>query len=155
MTETSKNSLLSQILPLALGTLVVAGGIIGVYAVINRFSLAVVWGAILGAAAAFANQLFLIISVNRAFDQAVKDRGSEDMTEEQIAAFTAEKKRRMTNTVRLSMILRLPFLALIMLLAFLLPSVFDLLATGIAIIAMQLVITALGVISGRTGSSKK
>ncbi len=153
MTETAKKSLLGQILPLVIGALVIPGAIVGVYAIIGRFHWNVITGSLLGALAALANQLILIISVSRAFDKAVKARGEEEMTEEQIAEFTAKANRDMNNSIKLSYAVRLPLLALIILGAALLKPAFDLLALAIAVVAMQFLIMALGFVSNKKKKS--
>lgn len=154
MTETNRQGLMREILPLVIGSLVVAGAIVGVFALIGKFHWTVITGSLLGAAAALANQLFLIISTNRIFDTAVKERGSEEMTEEQIAEFTEKHRKKMANAVRISMIVRLPVLALVLLAAFLMPFAFSGIATGIAIIAVHLLIMFLGAFINRKTKPK-
>ena len=75
-----------EITVLVLGELLVSLIIVGVYAVLNKFSYAVVAGALLGSAVTVFNFVFLSISVNRAIDKVMAQRGDKEMSEEEAEA---------------------------------------------------------------------
>ena len=72
-----------EITVLVLGELLVSLIIVGVYAVLNKFSYAVVAGALLGSAVTVFNFVWLSVSVNRAIDKAMAGRKQGEMSEEE------------------------------------------------------------------------
>lgn len=147
MNDKNQNGLLIQILPISVGCVLIPCAIVGIFAIIGKFNWTVITGAALGAVAAFLNQLLLIISVGMVFDKAAKERGSEEMTEEQVAAFTDKYKKRLNASIKLSYLIRLPLLGAAVLCAVLIPSVFHTIAFIAALVAEQLIIILSGLIS--------
>ena len=77
-----KNLPVAEILLLIFGELVVSLIVAGVYLLLQKFSYAVVTGCLLGSTVAILNFVILSVSVNRAIDKAMAERGEGEMTEE-------------------------------------------------------------------------
>ena len=73
-----------------LGEVIVSLIVCLVYFIIQKFTYKVITGVALGTLVTVLNFLFLAISTNRIFDKAAKDRGTKEMTEEEIQEFNAE-----------------------------------------------------------------
>ncbi len=151
MNDNYRKTLLLQLIPMIAGILVVPGGVIGGFALFNKFRWTVITAAFLGAIIAFLYQLLLIISIGKVFDSAAKERGSGEMSEEEIAEFKEKYKKRVSNAAKVSYILRLPLLGVSALCVFLIPSVFNAIAFVIALITEHLLIMVSGLLlKGRT-----
>lgn len=150
MSEKNRKTFLIQTLPVIIGLVIVPAAVIGVFAMLNRFHWNVVTGSILGASIAFVNQLLLVVSVGKVFDKATKERGNEEMTEEQIAEFTARQKKKLNLAMKASYVARFTLLIAAVLCAVLLKNVFNIIAFVVSIVAEQLLITFSGVLSKKT-----
>jgi hypothetical protein len=82
-----KNFPTAEILFLIVGELIVSLIVSGVYLLLDKFSVSVISGCLLGSAVAILNFVILSVSVNRAIDKAMAERGTGEMTEEEAAAF--------------------------------------------------------------------
>ncbi|MBO4261241.1 MAG: hypothetical protein J5921_01325 [Clostridia bacterium] len=146
MNENDRKTLKLQLILMVAGILVIPGAVIGVYTLIGRFHWNVITAAFLGAIVAFLYQLLLIISIGRVFDSAAKERGTGEMTEEEIAAFKEKYKKRVNNSAKISYLMRLPLLGAAALCVFLIPAVFNAIAFVAALIAEHILVLLSGVI---------
>lgn len=93
---------------LAIGELIVSALVIAVYALVQK---TVRWqvpvSALIGSAVMVANFFFLAKSTDALFMQAMEARGDKEMTEEEIAKFTAEYQLKMATKTQLSFIIRM------------------------------------------------
>ena len=139
MKNKSKFPLLECSLVLA-GEVIVSLLVCLVYLAIGQFTYKVATGAVLGTTVMFLNFLFLAISTNRVFDKAEEERGSKEMTEEEIEAFVAEHKRRYENMARISFLARNFTMVAALIVAFLIEE-FDVIATLIPLLAFRPILT--------------
>ena len=144
MAENSKKPAVPELVFLALGELAVCVIIVVVYLIIGKFHWNVITGALLGAFVGLFNQALLTIVVGKAFDRAAAERGTRELTEEEIEAFKKKHEQRVKAAITVSFIVRMALLVGILILAFLLPAVFNPLATVIALVAVQLLILLFG-----------
>ena len=93
---------------LAIGEIIVSALVVAVYALIQR---TVRWqvpvSALIGSAVMIANFFFLAKSTDALFVQALEARGDKEMTEEEIAKFTAEYQMKMATKTQFSFIIRM------------------------------------------------
>ena len=100
------SSAIRESLPLLCGEVLVSLLVVAVYIVIGSFDYKVVTGAVLGTLVVVLNYLFLSLSVNRAVKSFLDERGSRDMSEEEIEAFSREHTVKIQNTVKVSYLIR-------------------------------------------------
>lgn len=136
------NSKYRDTLVLALGEVAVAaltvGGFVAADAAFGTgFSLSVVWGALLGAAVIVANFFALSVSVSRAVDRYLAERGSAEMDEEQAEKFTNDHSAAIQNSIKLSYIIRTVSMLAVLVVAFLMQDVFNPLAAAIPLLAFR------------------
>lgn len=150
----SDNDKLSSFI-LVIGSVIIAGAVIGVFALIGQFHWTVITAAFAGAFVTVVNQLTLVIFVNRAFDKAVKARGTGELSEEQIKEFTDGSMKKMNNAVKLSYAIRLPILGIAVLCVFIFKTVFNPIAFVAALVATHLLIMFSGLIQKKARKAKK
>lgn len=144
-----KNMPVSEIIFLTAGEIAVSLIIIGVYLILKRFSYAVVTGALLGSAVTVFNFVFLSVSVNRAVDKVMAEKGDKELTEEEAAAFAAEHQAVIARAVKGSYLLRQIVMLGALVLAFL-SGWFDVLATLIPLLMFRPLITVHGLLKKDT-----
>ena len=105
------------------------------------FSYNVITGAFLGSAVIVLNFLFLTISVNRAVDKYLAERGTREMSDEEAEKFTSEHSMVIQNKVKTSYIIRTCTILASLVLAFLVEGVFSPLATVITMLAYRPILT--------------
>lgn len=126
--------------------IIVAALTVGVYFAVGFFaegaifSYKVVTGAILGAAVMIVNYLALNLYVARVADKVMELRGDREMSEEEIAKFTAENSARIQRTVQLSFVVRSASMVGVLVLAFITKQ-FDVIATVVPLLAFRPIIT--------------
>ncbi len=140
----NKKESLGDVLFLAAGETVTAGLVILGAFIISLFTdyafdYTAVTGAVLGAAVATANFLFLTLSVNSAVDSYLKIRGNREMTEEEAEKFTAEHSQLIQNRIKTSYIIRTFSILAVLVIAFL-TRLFNPLCTVIPMLAGQFII---------------
>ncbi len=140
-----KNMPVSEILFLALGELAVSFIIVGVYFLLKKFSYEVVTGALLGSAVTVFNFVFLAVSVNRAIDKVMAEKGDQEMTEEEAAAFAAEHQAVIQRAAQGSYLIRQIVMVGALVLAFL-SGWFDVLATLIPLLMFRPLISVHGLL---------
>ncbi len=135
-----KNSLLIRdIAFLALGEAVVSLLVIGVYLVLDAFSIRVVTGALLGSAVTVFNYLFLSISINRAVDRVMAERGNGELSEEEAQAFAVKHQATVQHAAQRSYLVRQVLMLAILMAAFLLDW-FDVIATLVPLLMFRPII---------------
>lgn len=136
-----------EITVLILGELLVSLIIVGVYAVLNKFSYAVVAGALLGSAVTVFNFVWLSVSVNRAIDKAMAGRKQGEMSEEEAEAFAAENRVAVQRAAQSSYLLRQILMLGVLVGAFLLDGWFDVIATLVPLLMFRPLLMAAGFFS--------
>ncbi len=109
-----------DILFLSLGEGLVSLAIIAGFLLFGAFDWRVVTGALLGSAVTVLNFALLSVSVNRAVDRVMKERGDREMTEEESEAFAAEHAAEVQKSVKTSYLLRQGILLGVLVLALIL-----------------------------------
>ena len=142
----NKTNTYKDVLILAIGEalaafLTVLGFFVADLAFKTGFSYSVILGAILGFAVITANHLFLSISVNRAVDKYLAERGTREMSDEEAEKFTNEHSMQIQNSVKTSYIIRTFTMLATLVAAFLLGNIFNPLATVIPMLAYRPVLT--------------
>jgi small-conductance mechanosensitive channel len=125
----------------AIGELIVSLIIVAVYMLIGQFSYKVVTGVVLGSLFITLNYLFLSISVNRAIDAAMENRGEGELDEEATENFVKENSAKIQNAVKLSFIIRTVSMLAALIIAFV-SGQFDVLATLIPLLMLRPIIMA-------------
>ena len=102
---------------LAIGELIVALGVTGVYLILGKFSYQVATGAAIGGAVTVLNFLILSISINRAINKFIDGRGTEEMDEEAAQAYADKCGTSVQNAMTRSYVIRLGLMIGILVLA--------------------------------------
>lgn len=135
----------SRLLFLLVGEMAVATVTVLIYALLGRFSYRVITGLVLGNAVALSSFAILCISVNRAVDAAMAERGEGVLDEESAAQFAAQHAARVNKAVQLSHIGRTLGMVIVLVVAFLLDR-FDVVATLVPPVAFQPLLMISGLI---------
>ena len=135
----------SQIFFMVAGEALVAVITALVFLGLGKFSYKVVTGLALGAVVALAGFIFLCISVNRAVDNIMAQRGNAEMDDEQAAEFAAKHQGELNKSVQLAHIGRMLAMGVVLVAAFLLDW-FDVIATLVPIVAFQPILMLSGLI---------
>ncbi len=135
----------SQILFMIAGEVVVSVITALVFLGLDKFSYKVVTGLALGSAVMLLSFIFLCISVNRAVDNIMAQRGSGEMDEEQVAEFAAKHHAELNKAVQLSHTGRMLAMIVVLVAAFLLDW-FDVIATLVPLVAFQPILMLSGLI---------
>ena len=139
-----------EIMVLVLGELVVSLLVAGVYLILKKFSYAVVTGCLLGSAVAIFNFIFLSVSVNRAIDKAMEERGTGEMTDEEAAAFEQKNAAAVQRAAQGSYIIRQILMLGVLVGAFLLGDWFDVIATLIPLLAFRPLLSVCGLMKKKS-----
>lgn len=139
-----------DVLYLAVGEILAALAVVAVYAFIDALTYKVLLGAVLGAAVAVFNFLYLSISVNRAVDKFMKLRGEREMDEEEAEKFASQHVGEIQNAQKLSYIVRTFTLLGALVLAFL-SKQFDVIATAVPLLLFQPILVVTQNIAQRRG----
>ena len=140
-----KNMPVSEILFLTLGELAVSVIIAAVYLLIGKFSYQVVTGALLGAAVTVFNFVFLSVSVNRAIDKVMAEKGDREMNEEEAQAFAAAHQGAIQRAAQGSYLVRQVLMLGALVLAFL-SGWFDVIATLVPLLLFRPLISVHGLL---------
>ena len=133
-----KNKLpLYETLAMIIGEVITSLIVCAVFLIIKKFGLPVLSGVLLGSLVTVANFLFLMISTNRAIDNAMAERGEGDLSEEQVAEFTEKHQANIQTAVKLSYVIRTLCIAGTLVAAFLLDGVFNVIATLIPLLMFR------------------
>lgn len=135
----------SRLLFLLAGEMAVSTVAVLIYALLGRFSYRVITGLVLGSVVALASFAILCISVNRAVDAVMAERGDGELDEEQAAKFAAQHAAQVNKAVQLSHIGRMLGTVIVLVVAFLLDW-FDVVATLLPLVAFQPLLMISGLI---------
>lgn len=124
---------LAELLFVCVGEAVVSLITVLIYIALNKFNYSVVTGVLLGSTVIILNFIFLCISINRAIDNIMAERGDAEMDEQQAAEFSEKHKASLNKTVQLSNTLRMLSMVGALVLAFVLGH-FDVIATLVPIV---------------------
>ena len=123
------------------GELIASAIICAIFALMQKFTLAVALGAMLGSLVTVANFLILIITTNRAIDKVMSERGDAEMTDEEAAEFAAQHRASLQLASRLSYFARTGTMIAAIIVSAMLSSVFNVLATVIPLLMFSPLIT--------------
>ena len=132
---------LFETLTVIIGEIIISAIVSGVFLIIKKFALSVVFGALLGSAVTVINFLILVITANRAIDKALAERGDGELTEDEANQFAEDHKASVAAAMKISYIVRTVLLVGSLVLAFLIDGVFDPIATLIPLLAFRPLIT--------------
>lgn len=108
--------------------------------------LSVVLGVILGSFVALLNYAILSIAVNRAVDKYLMELGEREMTEEEAEAFAKENSPKIALAAQGTYMLRMLIMVGVLVVAFLIKGVFNVIATVIPLLAFKPIIYVLNLI---------
>lgn len=145
----NKNIPIYEIMAMIIGEAIVSAIICGIYLIIRKFEYSVATGAMLGSTVTVMNFLFLIITTNRAIDNAIAERGDGEMDEEAAAAFALKHQAKLQIAVKTSYIVRTFSVVAALVLAFLLEDVFAVIPTIIPLLMFRPIITVSQLIKGK------
>lgn len=145
---------LFEIAALAVGELIVSALTVLVYFLIGKLALPVILGAVLGSAVIICNFVALSVAVNRAVDRIMEERGEGEMDEERAGEFAREHQSKLQNAVKISYIVRTLTMLAALVAAFLLPSVFDVIATLVPLVMFRPILSVSRLIVKRRSKSK-
>ena len=139
-----------EIMVLVLGELVVSLLVAGVYLILKKFSYAVVTGCFLGSAVAIFNFIFLSVSVNRAIDKAMAERGEGEMTDEEAAEFAKISGAAVQRAAQGSYFVRQILMLAVLAGAFLLGDLVDVIATLVPLLMFRPLLFVCGLIKKKS-----
>lgn len=145
----NKNKYSDAIL-LAIGELIIALLISLLYLGLGYFKWEVAFGALLGGLVTTINFVVLSIAVNKALDQYIDQRGTEEMSDEEAEKFSKQYSIKVQNAVTKSYILRTGLMFGALILAFV-SGWFDPLATVIPLLIYKPLIYAINFIKQKRG----
>ena len=146
-----KNMPIAEILFLIFGELIVSLIVAGVYLLLQKFSYAVVTGCLLGSAVVVLNFVILSVSVNRAIDKVMAERGDGEMTEEEAAEFAAKNQIALQRASQGSYLLRQVLMLGVLVSAFLLGDWVDVIATVIPLLMFRPLLSICGLVIKNKG----
>ena len=149
----NSQKLKNDILPLLLGEsaiilLVILGGLALGLSGVSTFNYKIVVGALLGGIVALANHLFLVVSVDRAVNQFMALRGSEEMDDETAEKFAKEHQAPIQNAIKISFIIRTASMLAVLVVAFL-TGWFNPIATAIPLLLYRPILSLIEYIKGK------
>ena len=141
---------------LIIGEIVVSALVSAIYFIIGlfgeyTFSYNVITGSLLGTLIISLNFVFLVISTNRIFDKARAERGEGEMNDEEVDAFVKEHQKRYDGMIKISFIVRNFTMLAALVLAFILPSVFDVIATLVPLVMYRPIISLAAIVKNKLG----
>ncbi|MBR7161986.1 MAG: hypothetical protein IKD07_06175 [Clostridia bacterium] len=139
-----KNFPVAEIMTLVIGELIVSLIVSCVYLILKRFSFAVIAGCLLGSGVAILNFVILSVSVNRAIDKAMAERGTGEMTEEEAEAFAQKNGAAVQRAAQGSYLIRQILMLGVLVCAFLLDGWFDVIATLVPLLMFRPLLSVCG-----------
>ena len=133
----NKNLPMYEIVAMIIGELLVSLAICLVFWALQKFSLAVVFGSLLGSVVTVFNFAMMAISTSRAIDKVMAERGDGEMDDEAAEKFAAEHASKIQASVKISYILRTISVAAVLILAFVLSDMFHVFAVAVPLLMYQ------------------
>lgn len=150
MNTNEKNPVLYETLRVLVGEVIVAVLTVGVFLLLDLFSLVdfsytVITGAALGALVIVLNFFFLARSTDKIALEAMAARGVGEMDEEEIEKFTKEQSAKMNNAIKLSFLLRTISMLAALIVALITPY-FNAIATIVPLLMLRPILTVSGLL---------
>ena len=150
MNTNEKNPVLYETLRVLVGEVIVAVLSVGVFLLLDLFSLVdfsytVITGAALGALVIVLNFFFLARSTDKIALEAMAARGKGEMDEEEIEKFTKEQSAKMNNAIKLSFLLRTASMLAALIVALITPY-FNAIATIVPLLMLRPILTVSGLL---------
>ena len=140
-----------ELLAIVIGESLVSLIVSGVFLLLGKFDLRVVFGAVLGSGVTFLNFLVLSIMTNRVIDRFLLERGDAEMDEDEASALAMKFQGQVQNQMKLSFIIRILVMLATLVLAFLLTNVFNVISTVIPLLMLRPIITVSELIKRKRG----
>lgn len=133
---------LLDLVPLITGEAVVValvciGFIIVHFLGIYELKLSAIFGALLGAAVILVNHAVLIFSVDKQINKFIENRPSGEMSEEEIQAYAKKQTISVQNAMTASFVMRTISMLATLIIAFLIPNMFNPIAAAIPMFAFR------------------
>ena len=132
---------LYETLAMIIGEVITSLIVCAVFLIIKKFDLSVLSGVLLGSLVTVANFIFLMVFTNRAIDKAMAELGDGEMSDEEVAEFTAKHQANIQAAVKLSYVVRTLCVAAVLVVAFLLDGVFNVIATVVPLLMFRPILT--------------
>ncbi len=132
---------LYETLAMIIGEIFTSLIVCAVFLIIKKFDLSVLSGVLLGSLVTVANFIFLMVFTNRAIDKAMAERGEGEMSDDEVAEFTAKHQANIQAAVKLSYVIRTLCIAASLVVAFLLDGVFNVIATVVPLLMFRPILT--------------
>ena len=132
---------LYETLAMIIGEIITSLIVCAVFLIIKKFDLSVLSGVLLGSLVTVANFIFLMVFTNRAIDKAMAERGEGEMSDDEVAEFTAKHQANIQAAVKLSYVIRTLCIAASLVVAFLLDGVFNVIATIVPLLMFRPILT--------------
>ena len=132
---------LYETLAMIIGEVITSLIVCAVFLIIKKFDLSVLSGVLLGSLVTVANFIFLMVFTNRAIDKAMAERGDGEMSDDEVAEFTAKHQANIQAAVKLSYVIRTLCIAASLVVAFLLDGVFNVIATVVPLLMFRPILT--------------
>ena len=130
-----------ELLFLIIGEVAVSAIVSVIFLILKKFSFSVVLGAALGSAVTVINFLFLIITLNRAIDRVMSERGDEEMNDEEALEFATKHRAGLQAASKISYIFRMLSVTAALVLALFLQNVFNVIATVVPLLMLRPMLT--------------
>lgn len=140
-----------ELITVIIGEIITSLIICGVYLIIDKFSLSVPLGALLGSAVTVFNFIFLIASTNRTIDKIMAERGEGEMSEEDAAEFAAKHAGALKASAKISYMVRMATLVGTLVLALLIKNVFSVIPTLMPLLMLRPLLTVAQLIKAKRG----
>ena len=138
-----------EMISLALGEVIVSAIVAVVFLCINKFTYAVVFGALLGSVLIILNFYALSICTTNALNQAIDEVGGKAMEEDAAKEFAARHQAKIQMIMTVSFIARMISLAAALIVAFIFKDIFNPIATAIPLLMFRPILMVAGLISKR------
>ena len=130
-----------ETIAMIIGELITSVIVCGIFLIIKKFDLSVLFGSLLGSVVTVVNFVILIFTTNRAIDKAMEERGDGELSDEEAQEFAEKHKASLQAAIKISYIVRTLSLVVALVLAFLLKNVFNVIATLIPLLMFRPIIT--------------
>ena len=142
---------LFEIAAITVGEIIVSLIVCGVYLIIGGGSLhySVITGAALGSTVTVLNFLFLAITITKAADKIMAERGDAEMDEDAAAEFAAKHQGELQNAAKLSYVVRMATMIAALVGSLIFKEHFNVIATVIPLLAFRPILTVAGLIKRR------
>ena len=130
-----------ELIFLIIGELTVSAIVAAIFLLIKKFTLSVVFGALLGSFVTVVNFIVLVVMTNRAIDKLLLERGDKEMTDEEAAEFAAKHQGGLAAAQKISYIARMFSIAATLILALLIGDTFNVIATVVPLLMLRPMLT--------------